>query len=272
LSNGNLFVDMESFTKQAILFWGDTEIQKYPAEANLFKDIDDDPLPDEKRIKFHSCVARLIFLAKRTRSDIAPAVSHLNSRVKRPTQDDWRKLDYLFGYLKFTAGLGMLFLFGSDGNPKAFTDASFLAHSDMISRSGILIMMAGGTIFISSTKQKLVTKSTAEAELVALCDGATALLILRKFLIAQGCELGPSLILEDNKSTIELVKAGRPTSFRTKHIAMRYFFVKQHIDSGELGMEHCLTENMSDMLTKPMVGAQFIFLRDQVVVKMPVER
>jgi hypothetical protein len=133
--------------------------------------------------------------------------------------------------------------------------------------------MAGGVIFISSTKQKLVTKSNAEAELVALCDGALALLIIRKFLISQGCKLGPSIIMKDNKSTIEMVNAGRPTSFRTKHISMRYFFVKQHIDAGELCMEHCLTVNMlSDLLTKPIVGAQFIFLRDQIVVGLPFER
>ncbi len=93
--------------------------------------------------------------------------------------------------------------------------------------------------------------------------------MIRKFLIAQGYGLGKSVIMEDNKSTIDMIKAGRPTSFKTKHIAMRYFFVKDYIEAGELDVQYCLTSDMiSDMLTKPLMGAQFNYLRDKVVVKL----
>ena len=272
LKNGDIFADMGAYTKQSVDIWGDTVVHKHPADANLFVDIDDGPLDDDKKSKYHSCVQRLIYLAKKTRCDIAAAVSHLGSRVLKPSNDDWRKLDYLFGYLKFTLELGTLFKRNGNLDPAAFTDASFLAHMDMKSRSGILVILAGGVIYISSVKQKLVTKSTAESELVALCDGATALLVIRKFLHAQGHKLGKSIIMEDNKSTIEMVKAGRPTSFRTKHIAMRYFFVKDYIESGELDVEYCLTGDMlSDMLTKPLMGSQFVYLRDKIVVKLCIE-
>ena len=75
--------------------------------------------------------------------------------------------------------------------------------------------------------------------------------------------------MEDNKSTIEMVNAGRPTSFRTKHISMRYFFVKDYIENGDLEVQYCLTTDMlSDMLTKPLTGAQFIYLRDKIVVTL----
>ena len=269
LENGNIFTDMASYTKQSVDIWGDTAVHKHPANANLFTDVDDGLLDEEKKAKYHSCVQRLIYLAKKTRCDIAAAVSHLGSRVLNPSHDDWRKLDYLFGYLTFTIDLGVMFTFKGSLNPVAFTDASFLAHMNMKSRSGILILLAGGVIYISSVRQKLVTKSTSESELVALCDGATALLVIRKFLIAQGYDLGKSTIMEDNKSTIDMVKAGRPTSFRTKHIAMRYFFVKDYIEAGELDVQYCMTSEMiSDMLTKPLVGAQFNYLRDKVVVKL----
>ena len=269
LPNGNIFTDMSAYTKQSLDIWGDTDIKKHPANANLFVDVDDDLLDDTKKAKYHSCVQRLIYLAKKTRCDIAAAVSHLGSRVLNPTHDDWRKLDYLFGYLKFTMELGVMFKRNGSMEPIAFTDASFLAHADMKSRSGILILLAMGVIYISSVKQKLVTKSTSESELVAFCDGATALLVIRKFLIAQGYGLGKSVIMEDNKSTIEMIKAGRPTSFRTKHISMRYFFAKDYIEAGELDVQYCLTSDMiSDMLTKPLMGAQFNYLRDKVVVKL----
>ena len=42
---------------------------------------------------FHSRVAKLLFLAKRVRPEILPAIIFLNSRVRSPTEQNWAKLD-----------------------------------------------------------------------------------------------------------------------------------------------------------------------------------
>jgi hypothetical protein len=134
-------------------------------------------------------------------------------------------------------------------------------------------MVAGGVVYGSSSKQKLVTKSSAEAELVALCDGATAALMVRGFMSHQGHQLEPARLMEDNKSAIDMVKAGKPTSRRTKHISMRFYFVKQHVDSGECVIEYCPTgEMLADLMTKPVVGSLFLHLRGQIVCETPEVR
>jgi len=67
---------------------------------------------------------------------------------------------------------------------------------------------------------------------------------------------------ETDAAAIHLVKNGRSTSDRTKHILLRHFFVKQYLDDGTFILTHCKSENMiADILTKPLQGEQFFKLR-----------
>ena len=78
---------------------------------------------------------------------------------------------------------------------------------------------------------------------------------VRNYLIAQGYELDPAEVLQDNLSTMALVKAGQSTSDRTRHINIRHFWVKDKVDSGEIIQKFCPTEDMlADGLSKPLVG------------------
>ena len=71
---------------------------------------------------------------------------------------------------------------------------------------------------------------------------------------------------QDNKSTIALAEKGRSTSNRTRHIAIRYFFVHDRIKSGEVQLEHLPTEQMlADFLSKPLQGELFRTLRDRLL-------
>jgi hypothetical protein len=63
-------------------------------------------------------------------------------------------------------------------------------------------------------------------------------------------------------STIAMANRGESNSPRTRHIAVRYFFVKDRIDAGEVAVEHLGTDNMlADILTKPMQGELFKRMR-----------
>ena len=73
----------------------------------------------------------------------------------------------------------------------------------------------------------------------------------------------PGLIMEDNEAAIQLAQHGKYNSSRTKHIKIRYFFIKQYLDDGEFILIHCPTEQMiADILTKPLQGSLFFTLRD----------
>jgi hypothetical protein len=105
-------------------------------------------------------------------------------------------------------------------------------------------------------KQKIVTKSSTEAELVAALDSANQGFFVRNFINAQGYKIGP-LVIYQSSSCMALLVAGRSSSERTRHIAIRYFWLKERIDNGEAVIEY---QDSSDLfaLTKPLQGPHFV--------------
>ena len=169
-------------------------------------------------------------------------------------------------YLNYTKDLGLTLGASSPVDVVTYTDASFAIHANMMSHTGTVITLGGGPIFAKSSKQKLVTKSSTEAELVGLSDSATQVIWTRNFLAAQGYDMAPATIKQDNQSTLALAAKGRSTSERTRHVNIRYFFVKDRVDSGELKLEYLPTADMvADILTKPLQGQTFIRLRDMLL-------
>jgi hypothetical protein len=69
-------------------------------------------------------------------------------------------------------------------------------------------------------------------------------------------------VYEDNQSAIKLAENGRSNSSRTRHIAIRYFFISDRMKAGEIKVEYLNTADMiADILTKPLQGALFRRLR-----------
>ena len=67
-------------------------------------------------------------------------------------------------------------------------------------------------------------------------------------------------------STIRMAENGSSASRRTRHINVRYFFIKERIDSGEIRVSYLPTEEMiADLLTKPIQGKLFAKLRDRLL-------
>jgi hypothetical protein len=76
----------------------------------------------------------------------------------------------------------------------------------------------------------------------------------------------PLDLFQDNKSTIFLVEKGRSASEKTRHISIRYFWVKDVIDRSEATIKHMPTEDMTaDILTKPLQGKLFLQLREKLL-------
>jgi hypothetical protein len=87
---------------------------------------------------------------------------------------------------------------------------------------------------VSSKKQQMMTKSSTEAELVGRSDRVPQTIWVRDFIQSQGYELRPMKLFQDNQSTMVMVVKGQSTSARTRHVAIRYSFTKDRVDSGEL--------------------------------------
>ena len=71
--------------------------------------------------------------------------------------------------------------------------------------------------------------------------------------------MGDNLLHQDNQSSIKLEKNGKASSGkRTRHIAIRYYFVTDRISGGYIRVDYCPTENMlADFFTKPLQGKLF---------------
>jgi hypothetical protein len=238
-----------------------------PAADHLF-DVNEQAikLGEEKADLFHHCVAKLLFLCKRARPDIQTAIAFLCTRVQAPDVDDYKKLVRVMQYLRETETL-TLTLEGDDTSvTKWWADASFAVHKDSRSHTGGAMTLGKGVIYGTSTRQKLNTRSSTEAELVAADDVMGQLLWTQHFLQGQGYPT-KAVLYQDNQAAILLEKNGQASSGkRTRHLNVRYFFITDRIGKGELTVEYCPTKQMlADFFTKPLQGSLFQALRDQVM-------
>jgi len=138
-----------------------------------------------------------------------------------------------------------------------YADASHGVHYNGKSHSGIVISHGRGAILAKSMKQKIVCRSSTESELVALSDATSLAAYELQFIESLGVKMGQAQMYQDNTSTIQMAKNGKSCSDRTKHIKLRYFFIKQYIDSGEFSITHCPTERMTDDILTNLCRGNF---------------
>jgi hypothetical protein len=239
-----------------------------PAKKDLFE-VDETSARLDKRDSdlFHSVVAKLLYVSMRARPDLLLPVIFLCSRVAVATKEDMGKLrrllEYVFGtmHLTYTLGADNLASF------RTWVDASFAVHPDMRSHTGGLISFGTGGLVVRSSRQKLNTKSSTEAEFVGASDYLPNTLWTKMFLEAQGYQMRELILEQDNEAAMKLEVNGRAScSARTRHVAIRYFFVKDRIKQENIVVRHCPTLQMlADFFTKPLQGALFRKFRDVIL-------
>jgi hypothetical protein len=243
-----------------------------PAANHLFA-VNDvaDKLDKDTAEFFHHNTAKLLWLCKRARPDLQTAVAFLTTRVKSPDVDDYKKLRRVMQYLRLTHEMPLTLEADTSGILNWWVDASFAVHPDMKGHTGGIFSMGKGAIYGTSTRQKINTRSSTESETVAIYDVLPQVLWTRHFLEAQGYLVADSLIHQDNKSAILLAKNGRfSSSKRTRHLHIRYFFITDCIQRGDVSVKYCPTGDMiSDFFTKPLQGAAFRKLRDLIMNVAP---
>ena len=94
-----------------------------------------------------------------------------------------------------------------------------------------------------------------------------------EFLKSQGFAPGVPTLSQDNKSGILLeTKALEAVGKRSRHINIRYFFIKDLVDRGVVKVEYCPTDVMvADFMTKPLMGEKFLIFRQKILGKRSTE-
>ena len=181
-----------------------------------------------------------------------------------------KKLKRVLAYLNTEPHLGLTLEAAAVLEVHAYVDASYGVHADAKSHTGGVITIGGGATYVKSGKQKLVSKSSTEAELIGLSDMTSMVIWHRDFLLHQGYNISAANVYQDNTSTITLAEKGRSTSERTRHVNVRYFFIKDRISAGEIKITYLPTTEMAaDLLTKPLQGELFRKLRAKLLNCLP---
>jgi KUP system potassium uptake protein len=152
-------------------------------------------------------------------------------------------------------------------------DASYAVHDDMKSHTGGAISFGRGTIMTKSSKQKLNTKSSTEAELVGASDYLPSSIWCKKFLEHQGYRIEQNIFNQDNQSAIRFERNGRRSCGpNSRHIDIRFFFIADRLKTDNFEVRYCPTEQMvADFFTKPLQGSLFRKLRDIILGKHHID-
>jgi hypothetical protein len=104
-----------------------------------------------------------------------------------------------------------------------YVNASFAVHPNSIrSHTGGGLTMGRGFPIVSSTMQKIITRSSTESKLVSVDDMMPIIVWSCFFLVAQGYAVMKNLLLQDNKSSMLLKKNSKASSSKcTRHINIR---------------------------------------------------
>jgi hypothetical protein len=114
-------------------------------------------------------------------------------------------------------------------------------------------------VYADSSKQKVVADSSTESEFISVSDSASPVIWTRNYFNEQGYSQLPAIIYQDNTSSIYFaLKDKSDISKKTKHIAVRYYFIKNCVERNGLKIIYLSTSKMlADLLTKPLQGTLF---------------
>jgi hypothetical protein len=156
---------------------------------------------------------------------------------------------------------------------KTWVDASYAAHADMKSHTGGAVSFGTGAVMGKSSKQKLNVKSSTEAELVGASDYLPHAIWARKFMEKQGYKIVHNTFNQDNESAIRFQRNGRKSCGpNSRHIDIRYFFIKDRLELEDFTVVCCPTEQMlADFFTKPLQGNLFRRLREVIMGRVHID-
>uniref|UniRef100_A0AAV1UQR4 Uncharacterized protein n=1 Tax=Peronospora matthiolae TaxID=2874970 RepID=A0AAV1UQR4_9STRA len=182
-----------------------------------------------------------MYLMVGTRPDLTASVGVLSQFAADPCPTHWQALKRVLRYLQATPTLGISFIGAGNGNWR-------------------------------SKKQRSVALSSTEAEYMALSEVTQEATWLKTFMSKLGEEAGDDAltIYEDNQGAIALAK-NPEFHKRTKHIDIRYHFVREKVEKNQVVLQYYPTQDMlADIMTKAIAAPQFTILRTELGITVGV--
>ncbi|XP_038885927.1 secreted RxLR effector protein 161-like [Benincasa hispida] len=198
---------------------------KFSATNNP-KSTDEEHLNHMKVVSYSQAMGSLMYLMTSTRPDLSYATSMVsrymaNPYMENPGRRHWEAVKWILRYLCSSKEAKVLYRQNEPSNDEVYgyVNADYAGDLDKRhSLSGYVFLLGNNLISWKATLQHVVALSTIEAEFIALS---------------------------------EVVKEKSAVSQQTKHIDIKYYFIRQEIEKGKVEIVKIHTSNnATDMLTK----------------------
>jgi hypothetical protein len=224
--------------------------------------------PDFRKL-YQSKVGTQNWSAIVSRPDLSYAVGITAQQNANPSKEHLAAVDRTFGYIKKTRDLILHYQHDAkEPDLHAYSDADWAGCLDTRqSRTGYVIMLAGGAIAWRSRRQRSIAQSTCEAEYIAGYEAAQDLVWYKNFineLSIPGLHIKcPSLFIDNNAA----LKLTRNPEFhdRTKHIELKFHYIRRMVLEGEIDTKRVDSKNnLADIFTKALGREDFERLREML--------
>ncbi|KAJ9555546.1 hypothetical protein OSB04_010160 [Centaurea solstitialis] len=213
---------------------------------------------------YRGMIGSLLYLTA-SRPDIMYSTCLCARYQAEPKESHLTAVKRIFRYLKGTPNMGLWYSKDSGFDLTAYSDSDFAGCKiDRKSTTGGCHLLGGKLVSWTSKKQNSVSTSTAEAEYVAAGICCAQVLWLRNQLQDYDIQLSKIPIYCDNTSAIAI--ANNPVLHsKTKHIEVRYHFIRDHVMNGDIELHFVPTEyQLADLFTKPLDVTRFNMLLSEL--------
>ena len=215
---------------------------------------------------YRKAVGSLIYAVLGTRLDIAYAVGVASRFLSNPSFEHWRAVKRIFRYLQGTKKFALTYGGSDSEDPMklvAYSDSDFTGSvPDRKSTSGYIFKLNNSSISWQAKKQPTVSTSTTEVEYIGLANTVSEAIAVRTILkeIGEGSKApviinlvnNATTIFGDNQGSIALAKNAKHSE-RTRHIDVKYHFIREAVSDNIVDIKYISTENMiADAMTKAL--------------------
>ncbi|SOV04438.1 uncharacterized protein UDID_17088 [Ustilago sp. UG-2017a] len=276
-SQSKISLDLTAYIKGMVSKWLEKPNEKsWIPMQSIANTVGGNKCTPERAKRYQELVGQLLWVSNTVRPDISFTVGVLARHMSEPIDSAWQAVIHLLKYLNQTSE----YCLELGGKHKkhvrqpvvTYTDANWASDptNGQRSTSGAVTYVYGCPVSWKSHVQKCVALSAVEAELVAASEAAREALFFSYLLRDLGItEVKPALYT-DSQGCIQVSK-DPAKHWKLKHINTRYYFVRDHVQDGDISIEFVGTiNNVADILTKPLKGFNTTRISKMMGLDMPL--
>ena len=219
--------------------------------------------PDGKEVDvpYPQLLGALMYLMVCTRPDLAYSISVLSRFMAKGkhTNSHWKAATRVLQYLKHTKNWSLIL--GGTGEIKLTGHCDSSWADDLSTRKstlGFCFSLGRGMVSWKAKLSSCQALSSAEAEYYAACEAVKEGQWLTGLLEELGVKVSPYTLKCDSQSAIAIIK-NPIINARSKHIELKYHFIRDHVEAKELILHYVPTEdNWADCFTKALPVAKLV--------------